>query len=110
MATVPTVLLDWVPGPFILNTKKCGWKAKFSGDNSVVERESPEGIIGGCVTYTANPLPLGQVWQTTILSTTWKWDGGLVSGKLKCTLFPVMPEGMDCHHFYLYMLIHILLN
>ena len=79
MAIVPTVLSDWVPGPFVLNTKKCGEGAKFSGDNSVVERERPE-EWGGCVAYTANPLPLGQVWQTTILSTTRKWLGGLVSG------------------------------
>ena len=80
MAIVPTVLSDWVPGPFVLNTKKCGDRAKFSGDNSVVERELPEMYDAGCVTYTANPLPLGQVWQTTILSTTRKWLGGLVSG------------------------------
>ena len=80
MAIVPTVLSDWVPGPFVLNTKKCGERAKFSGDNSVVEREQPEEYLDGCVTYTANPLPLGQVWQTTILSTTRKWIYGLVSG------------------------------
>ena len=80
MAIVPTVLSDWVPGPFVLNTKKCGVLAKFSGDNSVVEREPPEENWAGCVTYTANPLPLGQVWQTTILSTTRGWKLGLVSG------------------------------
>ena len=79
MAIVPTDLSDWVPGPFVLNTKKCGVRAKFSGDNSVVERVRPEEDYGGCVTYTANPLPLGQVWQTTILSTT-RELGGLVSG------------------------------
>ena len=81
MAIVPTVLSDWVPGPFVLNTKKCGVRAKFSGDNSVVERQFDESGFD-CVTYTANPLPLGQVWQTTILGTTRKWDkyGGLVSG------------------------------
>ena len=80
MAMVPTVLSDWVPGPFVLNTKKCGERAKFSGDNSVVERERPEEDWAGCVTYTANPLPLGQVWQTKILNTTRRWSGGLVSG------------------------------
>ena len=83
MAIVPTVVSNWVSGPFVLNTKKCGENAKFSGDNSVVERERPDHKESrfGCVTYTANPLPLGQVWQTTILSTTRKWDryGGLVS-------------------------------
>ena len=79
MAIVPTLLSDWVPGPFVLNTKKCGERAKFSGDKSVVERERPE-YGGGCVTFTANPLPLGQVWQTTILSTTSGVHYGLVSG------------------------------
>ena len=55
---------------------------KFSGDDSVVEREQPEEYGGDCVTYTANPLPVGQVWQTTILSTTREWVGygGPVSG------------------------------
>ena len=80
MAIVPTVLSDWVPGPFVFNTKKCGVRAKFSGDKSVVEREGPEEYFDDCVTYTANPLPLGQVWQTTILSTTREWPLGLVSG------------------------------
>ena len=79
MAIVPTVLSDWVSGPFVLNTKKCGRLAKFSGDNSVVEREVPE-YARDCVTYTANPLPLGHVWQTTILSTATGWYGALVSG------------------------------
>ena len=64
MAIVPTVLSGWVPEPFVLNSKKCGVGAIFSGDNSVVERGE---IGGGCVTYTTNPLPLGQVWQTTII-------------------------------------------
>ena len=79
MATVPT---DWVSGPFNLNTKNCGVRAKFSGDNSVVERERHAEYFNGCVAYTSNPLPLGQVWQTTILSASWKWNehfGGLVS-------------------------------
>ena len=83
MAIVPTVLSDWVPRPFVLNTQKCGWLAKFSGDNSVVERVGQQSR-DKCVTYTANPLPLGQVWQTTILSTTEYWnileEHGLVSG------------------------------
>ena len=80
MAIVPTVLSDWVPGPFVLDTKKCGEKAKFSEDNSVVERERPDEYPVCCVTYTANPLPLGQVWQTTILGTTWtEWRWGMVS-------------------------------
>ena len=81
MSTVPCVLSDWMPGPFVLNTKKCGARAKFSGDNSVLEREQPELEVGDCVAYTANPLPLGQVWQTTILSTTGSENrSGLVSG------------------------------
>ena len=80
MAMVPTVLSDRVPIPFVLNTKKCGIRAKFSGDNSVVERKRPGWYWNGGVAYTANPLPLGQVWQTTILGTTESWAGGVVSG------------------------------
>ena len=84
MSTVPFVLSDWMPGPFVFNTEKCGARAKFSEGNSVLEREHPELEDGGCVAYTANPLPLGQVWQTTILSTTeGEWDeyrSSLVSG------------------------------
>ena len=92
MAIAPSFLSDWVPGPFALNVKKCGVNAKFSEGNSVVTREAYLVHYSGCVAYTANPLPLGQVWQTTILRTTKKWDGlipmdgrkwwshGLVSG------------------------------
>ena len=69
-----TVLSDWVPEPFVLNTEKCGVTAKFYEDNSVVGRERPEEYVGGCVAYTTNPLPLGQVWRTTILNTTREWD------------------------------------
>ena len=76
MATVPSFLSDWVPRPFALNVKKCGVHAKFSGDvNSVVEREGHVWHYSGCVAYTANPLPLGQVWQTTILDTIKALDG-----------------------------------
>ena len=79
MAIVPPSLSDWVPRPFALNVKKCGVHAKFpgdlAGDNSVVERGGYLRHYSGCVAYTATPLPLGQVWQTTILGTTKKWDG-----------------------------------
>ena len=92
MAIAPYFLSDWVPRPFALNVKKCGVNAEFSEDDTVVKRKKPFVRHGGCVVYTANPLPLDQVWQTTILRTTKKWDGiipmdgrkwwnsGLVSG------------------------------
>ena len=99
MAIVPRDVSDWVPEPFALNTKQCGVRAKFSGNN-VVKRTTDlpqtnvfaddvfahldDDVHPGydCVVYTANPLPIGQVWQTTILRTSRKWDGygGLVSG------------------------------
>ena len=40
------------------------------------------------VVYTADHLPLGRVWQTTILSTsTGRWDGGLVSGCVSLSVY-----------------------
>ena len=80
MAVVPSDLSNFIPEPFVLNTKKCGERARFSGDNSVLKRQGPKVMPGGCVAYTENPLPLGQVWQTTILDTiTDNCGSGLVS-------------------------------
>ena len=81
MAVVPKVLSDWVPQPFVLNNV-CYEIAKSSEDNSVVERVLIDEVEynGHFVTYTENPLPLGQVWQNTILSTIRNSNVGLVSG------------------------------
>ena len=71
---------DWVATPAPFNTEKRGERAKFSKENCVVERLRPEVYEYGCLAYTFSPLPLGQVWQTTVLRATWSWIGGLVSG------------------------------
>ena len=75
---------DWLATPAPLNTEKHGDRARFSGDNCVVERWEPEQDPGNCVCYTSRPLPPGQVWQTTILNTTTRrWRYGLVSGCIR---------------------------
>ena len=75
---------EWLPTPALLNTEKHGHEAIFSRDNSVVERWEPEQYGGDCICYTSRPLTPGQVWQTTILNTTKRWGGGLVSGCVLC--------------------------
>ena len=58
-------------------------KRDILGDNSIVERRRPDYYGRGCVCYNSHRLPLGQVWQITLLNTTSKWSavyGGLVSG------------------------------
>ena len=85
MATVPTVVSDWIAAGARLNDTKCGVNARFSGDNSIVERRYPGSNDDGCVCYTSLPLPVGQVWQTTVLDTaSRKWKIGLVSGYVPC--------------------------
>ena len=80
-SSIPLSVNDWIATPAPLNTDKHGENARFSGDNSVVERWPPDTHYGGgCVCYTSHPLPVGQVWQTTVLNTTSEWSGGLVSG------------------------------
>ena len=83
-SSVPLSVAEWVRIPAPLNTEKHGENARFSEDNSVVERQRPDYNSSGCVCYTSHPLPLGQVWQTTLLNTTSTWAYGLVSG---CVLF-----------------------
>ena len=78
---------DWIPTPAPLNYNKSGVNAVFTSDNSILQRRDPESD-GGCVSYTAHPLPLGQVWQTTVLETiTTVWGGGLVSGCVPSLLY-----------------------
>ena len=78
---------DWIVTPAPLNDKKSGWNAIFSTDNSIVQRRYPENDLGGCVSYTRDPLPPGQVWQVTVLETTSRWSGGLVSGCVLSLLY-----------------------
>ena len=79
---------DWIPTPAPLNYNKSGVNAVFTSDNSILQRRDPESNYGGCVSYTDHPLPLGQVWQTTVLETTTTALGaGLVSGCVPSLLY-----------------------
>ena len=95
MSTVPTDVSDWIPTAATLNGRKCGVNARLSGDNSIVERRDPVRNYDGCICYTSLPLPVGQVWQTTVLDTTtgW-WNSGLVSGYVPC---------LQCHMLCYYI-------
>ena len=84
MASFPRNVSDWLVTPAPLNTEKHGERTIFSGDNSIVERRQPDVYGNGCVSYSSHRLPLGQVWQITLLNTTSGWGVGLVSG---CVLF-----------------------
>ena len=87
---VPSSVASWVPRPAPFSTSKHGTRVKFSGGSSVAERvkpEYPDGFYRDAVVYTADHLPLGRVWQTTVLSTTRGWDVGLVSGCVSLSVY-----------------------
>ena len=74
---VPSSVASWSTRPAPFSTRKHGIRVKFSVDNTVAER------VGGwknAVVYTSVPVPLGQVWQTTMLGTDIDYRYGLVSG------------------------------
>ena len=96
MSTNPLGVSDWLRTPAPFNLKKHGWNAIFSSDNSVVEKLEPRKYDGGCVCYTSQPLPPGQVWEITILNTISRWGGGLVSG---CVLYLL-------YHLFMSVLVH----
>ena len=81
----PSDVRDWLATPAPFNVYKHGRRAIFSDDKSVVERRGAEDYGSECVVYTGEPLPLGHVWQTTVLNTARRW-GGLVSGCVLCFL------------------------
>ena len=87
MSAVAADVSDWITTPAPLNHNKSGVNAVFTSDNSILQRRDPESAYSGCVSYTAHPLPLGQVWQTTVLETTTGWGGGLVSGCVPSVLY-----------------------
>ena len=77
---VPSSVASWSTGPAPFSTRKHGRRVKLSVDNTVAKRVQPGEDFGGAVVYTADTLPLGQVWQTTILGTTTTgWGSGQVS-------------------------------
>ena len=77
---VPSSVASWPTRPAPFSTRKHGSNVKFSVDNTVAERVQSEEDYQDTVVYTADTLPLGQVWQTTILGTDTEWGDGLVSG------------------------------
>ena len=80
---VPSSVARWSTRPAPFSTRKHGIRVKFSVDNTVAER------VGGdsdAVVYTSNPVPLGQVWQTTKLGTSTECSFGMVSGCVLCFL------------------------
>ena len=83
---VPSIVASWSTRPDPFSTRKYGRNVKFSVDNTVAERVQPEKYYKDAVVYTADTLPLGRVWQTTILGTTTQWEGGPVSGCVLCFL------------------------
>ena len=87
MSAVAADVSDWIRTPAPLNYNKSGENAVFTSDNSVLQRRDPVSDHGGCVSYTAHPLPLGQVWQTTVLETTTTMGYGLVSGCVPSLLY-----------------------
>ena len=78
--STPSDVTNWLATPAPFNAEKHGARAVFSGDDSsVVERREPDDHCDGGVAYTASPLPLGHVWQITLLNTTGRqWGFGLV--------------------------------
>ena len=77
--SAPTDLSGWIATPARLNPNKCGLRAQFSNNYSVVQRTSPGVAARDCVCFTYLPLHLGQLWQITVLKRTREWTGGLVS-------------------------------
>ena len=89
---VPSSVASWAARPAPFSTSKHGKRVKFSGDSSVAERVAervgPFSVLGDAVVYTADHLPLGRVWQTTVLSTTGRWIvSGLVSGCVSLSVY-----------------------
>ena len=99
--SAPQSVRGWLATPAPLDTKKHGKNAIFSGDNSIVERQQPDYEHFGCVCYTSDHIPLGQVWQTTVLTITSRWRGGLVSG-CSCNA-----RGCTCESFLFTLMHHV---
>ena len=88
MAAPCSSLAGWIPRPAPFNASKHGTLVEFSEQYSVAERVRPEESARNGVVYTAQPVPVGEVWRITVLQNTIrKWAGGLVSGWVLCSLY-----------------------
>ena len=72
-------LAGWIPRPAPFNASKHGTRVVFSEARSVAERKRPDDYNLGAVVYTAQPVPVGEVWRITVLNVSRKWGTGLVS-------------------------------
>ena len=87
MAAPYSSLAGWTPRPAPFDASKHGTRVEFSEQCSVAERVRPEEGHKNAVVYTAQPVPVGEVWRITVLSTIRGWAGGLVSGWVLCSLY-----------------------
>ena len=85
MATPFSSLAGLIPRLAPFNASKHGTLVEFSEACSVAERVRPEVDYCNGVVYTAQPVPVGEVWRITVLSTIDKWPLGLVSKWAPCT-------------------------
>ena len=76
---IPSSVASWAATPAPFSIRKHGTRVKFSENNSVAERMCSDVVRGNAVVYTADHLPLEQVWQTTIRSITGSYYDGMVS-------------------------------
>lgn len=72
-------LTGWILRPAPFNASKHGVLVEFSEGYSVAERVRPELEYEEGVVYTAQPVPVGELWMITVLRTMNAWSGGLVS-------------------------------
>ena len=68
-SSVPPDVTDWPATPAPFNAEKHGERALFSGDGSVVRRRQHTEGLRDCVVFSGVPLPLGLVWQITVVDT-----------------------------------------
>ena len=84
---VPSSVAHWSTRPAPFSTRKHGGNVKFSVGNTIAGKVKLEFFAKNILVYTEDPVPLGRVWQTTILSTNGESDYvALVSGCVLCFL------------------------
>ena len=80
MAIPPHDFSEWIAAPAPFHGTKKGERAELSDGNCVVKRKGAEIIDSHCVCFTANPLPVGQLWKVEVLCTdVRRWKSELVS-------------------------------